>query len=596
MKLRSLTPVIIIILFLNFALILTMAGTPTEPHDADAMWVEPSSITFTPANASVGQKFNVTVWLNMTTDVFCYQIALRYNRTHLKALRGGFTAGVKSQFMEGHSTSTSGPTIDTSFLGPGSVLAFESCYGDDYIPEPQHGSLLWIEFQILMEPPEGETLTSKIDITTEYPANTFVWDPDLADISITTYDARYTFISPTGPPTQYSLTVTHSAGGTTNLTGTHYYDSGTVVYVQAMPNSGYELDHWLLDDDDVGKTNPYVILMNEDHTLHAEFKVSTFPPPIGGPRICVDPPDITDPMLLPSSTFAINITVANVTDLMVCEFNLSYNTTLLTCFSVTILRVQGQFPTPTIMLDDESGFIWIKLKYSTQITTESPIPIVKMEFHVEALGATPLDLHDTQLTDSEGSPITHQAIDGLFRNIKRDVTITNVVPERSYVYHGQTLRINVTAKNKGDFDETFDVYAYYDGNLIDSFTVEDLPPGNETIITFTWNTTDAKPHSNYTISAEAEAVPYEIDTSDNTYTDGIVEVRLLGDLNNDGQVDGRDISEATKAFASYGPDFLYPGSPPHPRWNPNADLTNDNLIDGRDIVLIAKNFGKSSDP
>jgi len=170
------------------------AGTPTEPHDADAMWVEPSSITFTPANASVGQKFNVTVWLNMTTGVFCYQIALHYNRTQLKALRGGFTAGVKSQFMEDHTTSTSGPTIDTSFLGNGSALAFESCYGEDYIPAPQHGSLLWIEFQILKLPQEGEVYTSKFDVTAEYPANTWVWDPDLADISITTYDADYTIV------------------------------------------------------------------------------------------------------------------------------------------------------------------------------------------------------------------------------------------------------------------------------------------------------------------------------------------------------------------------------------------------------------------
>jgi hypothetical protein len=170
------------------------AGTPTEPHDADAMWVEPSSITFTPANASVGQKFNVTVWLNMTTDVFCYQIALCYNRTQLKALRGGFTAAPTSQFMEGHITSISGPVIDTSFLGNGSVLAFESCYGDDYIPEPQHGSLLWIECEILKMPLEGEAYTSKFDVTAEYPANTFVWDPDLADVSITTYDATYMII------------------------------------------------------------------------------------------------------------------------------------------------------------------------------------------------------------------------------------------------------------------------------------------------------------------------------------------------------------------------------------------------------------------
>jgi hypothetical protein len=183
----------LIALILVTAMIPVFAGDPSVPQDADAMWILDSDNSFDTGTTNPGYLFNVTVWLNMTTDVFCYQIALRYNRTHLKALRSGFTAGVKSQFMEGHTTSTSGPTIDTSFLGNGSVLAFESCYGEDNITAPQHGSLIWIEFEILAVPGKGETLTSKIDISTEYPTNTFVQDPDLDDIPITPYDADYTY-------------------------------------------------------------------------------------------------------------------------------------------------------------------------------------------------------------------------------------------------------------------------------------------------------------------------------------------------------------------------------------------------------------------
>jgi hypothetical protein len=424
--------------------------------------------------------------------------------------------------MQGHTTSPSGPTIDTSFLGNGSVLAFETCLGDDFILAPRVGSLIWIEFQILTTPPAGQTYTSKFDISTEYPDNTWIWDPDLNLIPITPDDATYTIIGPTGPPPP--------------------------------------------------------------------------PPPPEETRICVDPPEIIDPTMLPSSTFTINITIDNVADLAICEFNLSYATTILSCYGVTALRVQGQIPTVKMTLDDEAGFIWVRLKYSTPITTDIPIPIAKIEFHVDALGASSLDLHDTQLLDSGGNPIAHQALDGYFATLIRDVAITNVVPQKSWVYQGQTVKINVTAKNEGNTNETFNVFAKYDGNLIGNFTVKDLPPGNETTIIFTWNTTAVIPCHNYTISAEAETLPFELDTIDNTYTDGAVKVRFLGDLNGDGKVDGRDITELAIAFASYGPNLIYPGSPPHPKWNPDADINGDNVIDGRDMVVVAKNFGKTCLP
>jgi hypothetical protein len=56
---------------------------------------------------------------------------------------------------------------------------------------------------------------------------------------------------------------------------------------------------------------------------------------------------------------------------------------------------------------------------------------------------------------------------------------------------------------------------------------------------------------------------------------------LVGDVNGDGIVDGRDIIIVARAFLSY---------PGDPRWNPIADVNNDGFVDGRDIVLVARNF------
>ncbi len=64
-----------------------------------------------------------------------------------------------------------------------------------------------------------------------------------------------------------------------------------------------------------------------------------------------------------------------------------------------------------------------------------------------------------------------------------------------------------------------------------------------------------------------------------------------GDINGDGTVDGSDLIIIARAFGSYGPNYLYPGSPQHPRWNPDADVNSDGAVDGSDIILATRMFG-----
>jgi hypothetical protein len=70
----------------------------------------------------------------------------------------------------------------------------------------------------------------------------------------------------------YNLTIVTTTGGTTSPTpGTHSYPNGTVVPVTAVPNGGYLFDHWELDSVNVGTSNPYSVLMNQNHVLNATF-------------------------------------------------------------------------------------------------------------------------------------------------------------------------------------------------------------------------------------------------------------------------------------------------------------------------------------
>jgi len=70
----------------------------------------------------------------------------------------------------------------------------------------------------------------------------------------------------------YMLTITATDGGITEPNvGTHIYRCGSVVEVNAIPWANYMLDHWELDENDVGPNNPYSIFIDGNHTLHAVF-------------------------------------------------------------------------------------------------------------------------------------------------------------------------------------------------------------------------------------------------------------------------------------------------------------------------------------
>jgi hypothetical protein len=161
------------------------------------MWIESSKNVFTYANGSVGLRFNVTVWLNMSVDVLAVQVALHYNRTQLKCTQAEYTIGAIGEYFSGHTILAVGPFIDTGGLGNGSIGAVETCYlpPGDYVSGPHSGSLLWAEFEILCVPTNGD-LTSKFDISTEYQAgNTFVLDPTGWNmIPLTPFDGDYLFL------------------------------------------------------------------------------------------------------------------------------------------------------------------------------------------------------------------------------------------------------------------------------------------------------------------------------------------------------------------------------------------------------------------
>ena len=178
---------------INTSVVPVYANGPTEPHDASAMWVEPSTIDLSTDTHSVGYKFNVTVWVNLTESCGGWQFYMIYNKAHLNATRCIYTGGTTSQFFTGITTVPLAPTFDShnathDYVKFGESWLFGPVRGAGY------GSLSWVEFEVMALPPEGETWTSLLDISTGYhppTSDTYALDIDVNEIPLTPDDAIY---------------------------------------------------------------------------------------------------------------------------------------------------------------------------------------------------------------------------------------------------------------------------------------------------------------------------------------------------------------------------------------------------------------------
>jgi len=304
-------------------------------------------------------------------------------------------------------------------------------------------------------------------------------------------------------------------------------------------------------------------------------------------KLAIDPSEVSGPEYLPGTTFTVNVTLDDVENLRTCIFNLNYTPWVIQEINIYTPPVSGQAPVKRLQIDDDAGFILANLTYRNGITTYEPVPIMTVEFQVLAMGVSPINLTDTQLYDMDGLPVAHEVHHGIFIGLIRDVAVLDVTTDLNIAYQGWIVQINVTVKNKGNVTETFDVKIYYNATLGPTETVTDLPPNEETLVVIEWNTTLVPYYSNYNITAEAGPVPFEFNLGDNTLQMvGYVRIRIMGDIDDNGVVDMRDISAVTNAYGSHADD------PPPTKYNLYLDLNRDRRIDLRDIGIVCNNFMK----
>ena len=193
-----------------------------------------------------------------------------------------------------------------------------------------------------------------------------------------------------------------------------------------------------------------------------------------------------------------------------------------------------------------------------------------------------VDIADNNRTSSDTVTILVSA---------HDVAVTGVKSSKLVVGQGFCMFINVTVRDFGIYDETFNTTTYANSTAIrtDSIT---LASGQDAVLTFPWNCSGFL-LGNYTLRAYTQPVNGETSIDDNNYTYGPVIVAKRGDITGryrlpDGKVDIMDVSAVARSFGTKLGDKWF---------NPEADVTGilqglpDNKIDIRDVSTIAKCFG-----
>ena len=170
-----------------------------------------------------------------------------------------------------------------------------------------------------------------------------------------------------------------------------------------------------------------------------------------------------------------------------------------------------------------------------------------------------------------------------------DIAVANLTSAKSVIGQGYTGSVNVTFENLRNKIEAFNATVYANSTCIHSEQVM-LAMTNYTI-SFKWNTTGFA-QGNYTLSAYAEPLPYETDTTNNNCTDGGIKVSIPGDLNGDFKVSLLDLVILANAYGSHCADYHFQGEPASLKWNPNADVNNDGIVNLQDLVIMANHYGQ----
>jgi hypothetical protein len=307
------------------------------------------------------------------------------------------------------------------------------------------------------------------------------------------------------------------------------------------------------------------------------------------------------------STFFINVTVSNVTNLCGWGIGIVYDNTTLQ-YVTAWLPTDNVFagaaavgasvvaPSPVTVPVDAAHE---EVEYGASYTPTTPIwdfngtgTLAQLEFQIIAqVNSTNPQASSSFTFDPawtsvyfwpSGSEVPTLTTGNFVYEVPtHDVAVTDVAFSKTVVGQGYGANVTVTAADLGDYTETFNVTVYANATDVTSQNVT-LSSGNYVSFTFTWNTIGFA-YGNYTLSAYAWPVSGEMNTASNNCTGGNAVVSIPGDVDGNGIVNVGDVISILLAFGS---------TLGQSRYVPNCDIDGNGRIDMGDVMIALYNFGK----
>jgi PKD repeat protein len=208
-------------------------------------------------------------------------------------------------------------------------------------------------------------------------------------------------------------------------------------------------------------------------------------------------------------------------------------------------------------------------------TYNGTTPVVTHQYWPEGLYNVTLKIID----DIGQWDIETEQLNVTLADIVHDVTVFSI-DFISEVHKGWVVPVDVLVYNNGTTTEDFYLEIYLDTNLLLNQSVLSLVPLEAREITCLLSTTSLT-IGNYTIKAQAEAIPYETDLQNNVLESQIL-VKAMGDVNNDGAVDSTDLGWMGSAWGSMTGD---------PNFEVQCDLNQDEVVDSTDLGWLGVSWG-----
>ena len=175
----------------------------------------------------------------------------------------------------------------------------------------------------------------------------------------------------------------------------------------------------------------------------------------------VEPASIEDETIEAGDKFSINLTISDVTNLGGYEFNLTYNTDVLTATKINVLNGTDDFFAESKVWYSEildSKGTAIAVVAATLGGVSGTGAVATIDFEVDAIGKTGLNLTDTKLGtwDIPSEPIDHEVNNGYFDNTRP------LPPEASFTYSPINPAANetITFDATGSSDPDGDIVSY----------------------------------------------------------------------------------------------------------------------------------------